>query len=136
MLVLPDHYGTILPAPEAEAASQNAVQSQVSPSSVPQTQEPATGSRAPAGSAHQRRTYKQPAAVAIRRSTRVRRPPKRHKAHSMHAPYIKLSPIDGGDDMDVDGGEVKAVTRSSSAAIPDEATLVSLEARTESISQH
>ncbi|KAG2741702.1 hypothetical protein P692DRAFT_20840352 [Suillus brevipes Sb2] len=123
MIVLPDHYGTILPAPEAEAASQNAVQSQVLPSSVPQIQAPAKKSRAPAGSAHQRRTYQQPSAVGTRRSTRVRRPPTRHKAHSMHAPYIKLSPIDGDDDMDVDGGEVKAVPRSSSVAISDEATL-------------
>ncbi|KAG2028538.1 hypothetical protein BDR03DRAFT_1019667 [Suillus americanus] len=41
----------------------------------------------------------------------------------MHAPYVKLTPIEEDDNMEVVGGEEKVVARNSGAAISKEATL-------------
>jgi hypothetical protein len=135
MIVLPNHYGTLPAAAQTAAASQDALPSQVPPPPASQSQEHAEMARAPAGSVHQRRTHQQPAAVGSRRSTRARRAPKRHNAHSMHAPYIKLTPIEDDENMEVDGGEEMVVARRPVQELSKEATLVSPKPRCTSIIQ-
>jgi hypothetical protein len=149
MILLPSHYTK--PAIPTQIATQPAIPTQIATQPATPTQiatqpaittKGATQSRVPraapstidpriwasqVGPAQQRRTHHQPPTAGTRRGTRARKPP---KSHSLRAPYVKLTPIEGDDDIDIDDvGSTKVVTPRESEATTTTATLVSYSAR-------